>query len=150
MQLAEAQELLARLINSAPQPHVFAHVDRDQLLRMAEGNPLVLEWMVAQMRRAQTAHTVLDDLTRGKGDIARRVFERSFNLAEVGEDGRATLLALSLFVPNASHAALAAVAGFAAEIWRVNEALKPLADLRLIETTTDNQRVLVQEEEKGK
>ncbi|MBM4255934.1 MAG: tetratricopeptide repeat protein [Deltaproteobacteria bacterium] len=140
----EAQELLTRLINNAPQPRVFASVDRDQLIRVAEGNPLVLEWIVAQMRRAQTASTVLAELTQGNGEIAQRVFERSFNLPEVGDDGRATVLALSLFVPDASHEALSAVAGFGDDVRRVNDALKPLADLRLIETTEDNQRLLVQ------
>ncbi len=140
----EAQELLARLINNASNPHVFTGIDRDQLIRVAEGNPLVLEWIVRQMQKAQTASTVLTELTQGKGEITRRVFERSFNLPEVGEDGRATLLALSLFVPDASREALAAVAGFDGDIRCVNKALKLLADLRLIETTADNQRLLVQ------
>lgn len=107
-------------------------------------NPLVMEWLVAQIALAQTAEDVLEDLGQGKGDAAQRVFDRSFDLPQLGDDGRTVLLALSLFVPSASRGALAAVAGFAEDKNRLNEAVKRLAALRLLSTTDGGERLQVQ------
>jgi tetratricopeptide (TPR) repeat protein len=84
------------------------------------------------------------DLRKGKGTAAERVFDRSFNLPQVGDDGRAVLLALSLFSPSASRVALAEVAGFGTDVNRVNEAVKHLAALRLVASTAGGRRLLVE------
>ncbi len=85
---------------------------RQHIYETAEANPFLMEWVVAQIGAAQEPDTVFEELAEGEGDAAQRVFDRSFNLPQLGEDGRAALLALSLFVPSASREALAEVAGF--------------------------------------
>ncbi|HEV7857887.1 MAG TPA: toll/interleukin-1 receptor domain-containing protein [Pyrinomonadaceae bacterium] len=127
----EADDFLRRLIEQANDPNAFAGLDHDRIMQASERNPLVLQWVVAQIDLAQEAETVLNELSHGTGDAAQRVFNRSFELEQVGEDGRAALLALSLFVPDASRAALAEVAGFGDDIGRLNEAVKNLAALWL-------------------
>ena len=99
---------------------------------MAEGNPLIIQWIIGQIDVAQDYDEVLSDLSLGKGKAARRVFDRSFDLEHLTDDGRDALLALSLFAPNASRAALAEVAGFGDDTDRLNEALKRLSMLRLL------------------
>src|SRR6266498_3731759 len=56
---------------------------------------------------AQRPRDVLAELRQGEGDAALRVFDRTFNLEQLGDDARAALLALSLFTPSASREALA-------------------------------------------
>ena len=83
-------------------------------------------------------------LSLGKGDAAQRVFDRSFNLPQLGDDGRTVLLALSLFIPSASRGALAAVAGFGDDKNRLNKAVKSLATLRLLSAADGGERLQVQ------
>ena len=139
----EAQQFVVRLIQESPTPEVFAHLDRELLINTADRTPLVLEWIVAQIELAQEPQAVLDELTHGKGEAARRVFDRSFSLPRLGDDGRATLLALSLFVPSASRPALAEVAGLGEDEKRANEAVKCMAELRLVRPTNNGQRLAV-------
>lgn len=143
MSLPEAFEFVDRLIKQTQNPDVFAGLDRDQLIKKADSNPLVLQWVVAQMGLVQEPQTVLNDLTQGQGGAAQRVFDRSFNLPQVGDDGRAALLALSLFMPEASRSALAEVTGFGTDEKRLNEAVKCLAALWLIGTAERGQRLTV-------
>jgi tetratricopeptide (TPR) repeat protein len=103
-----------------------------------------MEWLVAQIDTAQAPYTVLDELAHGEGDAAERVFGRSFNLPQVGNDGRATLLALSLFVPSASREALAEVAGFGDNRKRLDAAVKNLSALWLIKGIDQNRRLTVE------
>lgn len=84
------------------------------------------------------------NLTRAEGEVGERVFQRSFNLPQLGDDARATLLALSLFTPSASRPALAEVAGLGTDMHRLNEAVKRLAALRLIQTTLSGRRLIVE------
>lgn len=140
----EAKEFLSRLIDQSGNPSAFHNLDRARLMQTAALNPLVMEWIVAQIALAQRAEDVLDDVAQGKGDAAQRVFDRSFNLPQLGDDGRSVLLALSLFVPSASREALAAVAGFANNKNRLNEAIRRLAALRLVSTINKGERLLVQ------
>jgi len=102
----------------------------------------VLQWILAQVDLAQEPDVVLEELKRGEGDAADRVFDRSFNLRQLGNDGRNVLLALSLFVPSASRAALAEVAGMGKNVIRLNKKILPkLALLWLVKTTDANQRL---------
>jgi len=143
MSLPEATEFLQKLIGQARDPRAFDGLDHQQIIQAADRIPLVLEWVMKQIDSTNQPQAVLDDLARGEGDAAKRVFDRSFDLQQVGDDGRATLLALSLFVPTASRAALAEVAGFGDDTGRLDHAVRQLAELRLIETTEGNERLSV-------
>ncbi|MGZ8842856.1 MAG: tetratricopeptide repeat protein [Pyrinomonadaceae bacterium] len=144
MSLPEADEFLQKLITEARKPQAFVELDRDQIIQAADRIPLVMQWVVKQIDSANQPQTVLEDLTHGKGDAAQRVFDRSFELLQLGDDGRAALLALSLFVPSASRAALAEVAGLDDRPERLNDAVQQLAELWLIETTEGNERLSVE------
>lgn len=128
----EADTFLQLLIDQAAEPLAFAQLERNRIMLASERNPLVMQWVVGQIDLAQEAETVLDDLAHGVGDAAQRVFDRSFELEQLGDDGRAVLLALSLFAPDASRAALAEVAGFGEDVGRLNEATKRLSGLWLV------------------
>jgi tetratricopeptide (TPR) repeat protein len=117
---------------------------RRRVYETAEANPHVMQWVVGQIDEAREPDTVFKELAEGEGDAAERVFARSFNLPQLGEDGRAALLALSLFVPSASREALAAVAGFGDERKRLDEAVKNLHALWLIKGIDQNRRLAVE------
>ncbi|MCI0489170.1 MAG: tetratricopeptide repeat protein [Blastocatellia bacterium] len=140
----EAREYVRRLIEQSGNPHAFDGLDRDRLIGECDANPLVMQWVAAQIDHAQRPGDVLDDLKRGEGDAAERVFDRSFNPEQVGDDGRSALLALSLFVPSAAREALAEAAGFGEDVRRLNEAMRMLSDLRLVKTTDGNERLLIE------
>jgi tetratricopeptide (TPR) repeat protein len=143
MSLEEAREFLRRLVERTRKPSNFDKLDRDDLIRRCEANPLVLQWVVRQIDLAQRPQVVLDELEQGEGDAAERVFTRSYNLPQLGDDGRAALLALSLFAPNASPEALAHVAGFGNDFRRLHKAVENLSALWLIETTEGNERLFL-------
>ncbi len=140
----EASQFVERHAALADNPEAVARVGHDEVIHAADGNPLVMQWIVARIGLAQSPGTVLEPLAQGKGGAVERVFDRSFNLPQLGDDGRAALLALSLFVSSASRQALAAVAGFGTDPGRLNEAVKRLAALRLLSTVDDGERLTVQ------
>jgi tetratricopeptide (TPR) repeat protein len=140
----EAQEFLEKRIAQTLDAQIFSPEVRQRIYVTAEGNPFLMEWVVAQIDNAQEPDKVLDELMHGEGDAAERVFGRSFNLPQVGEDGRAVLLALSLFVPSASRPALAAVAGFGDDEKRLNAAIKSLHALWLVKGLDGNRRFTVE------
>lgn len=146
MSVDEAREFVARFINQeAHDPQAFAGQDHDQIIKAAEANPLILQWVLALIDLAQEPQEVIDELIRGEGDAAQRVFDRSFDLPQLGDDGRAALLALSLFAPSASRQSLAEVAGFGKNNpKRLNEAVKSLASLWLVRTADGNQQLKVE------
>ncbi|HWS87418.1 MAG TPA: tetratricopeptide repeat protein [Pyrinomonadaceae bacterium] len=141
MSMDEARDFLQRLVERTRKPSNFGRLDRDDIIRRCEANPLVLQWVVRQIDLAKQPQAVLDDLARGEGDAAERVFTRSFNLPQLGDDGRAALLALSLFTPDASRDPLAEVAGFDNDLRRLNNAVERLSALWLVETTEGNERL---------
>ncbi len=108
----EAQELLGRLIDKTQSPELFTSAVRKRILDAAGGIPLALKWLVAQTIMTKRPAGGLEKLRRGKGKAADRAFNNAFTLPQLGDDGRAALLALSLFTPSAAHEALAYVAGF--------------------------------------
>ena len=144
MYLDEVHEFIDRLINQTQNLDAFHGLDRNRIIDVAGRNPLVLQWVIAQVELVQDPQTVLNELGQGYGDATRRIFDRSFNLPQLGHDGRATLLALSLFVPSASRSGLAKVAGFQGNEDRVNEAVKGLAALCLVKTTDSGLRLTVE------
>ncbi|MBA3242772.1 MAG: TIR domain-containing protein [Acidobacteria bacterium] len=144
MSREEAQEFLEKLITQTQDPEVFSEEVRQRVYETAEANPFLMEWVVAQIDASQEPGTVLEELKHGEGDAAERVFDRSFNLPQVGDDGRAALLALSLFTPSASRPALASVAGFGDDEKRLSEALKNLRALWLIKGLDENSRFTIE------
>ncbi|HKS43109.1 MAG TPA: tetratricopeptide repeat protein, partial [Blastocatellia bacterium] len=139
---SEANEFLDRMIEQVYDPDAFERLDRNHIIEAAGANPLVMQWIIAQIDQAQLPSDVLKDLARGEGDAAERIFDRSFNLPQVGSDGRDTLLALSLFAPSASPNALAAVAGFGKDSRRVREAIRSLGVLSLVKTTREERWII--------
>lgn len=144
MSLPEAHELLQILIGQARHQTAFDGLEREEIIKAADRIPLVLQWVVKRIDSSKQPQAVLDDLARGEGDAAKRVFDRSFDLPQVGDDGRGVLLALSQFMPSASRTALAKVAGFGDDTKRLNQAVQQLADLWLIEMSQGNERLSVE------
>lgn len=142
MSMTEAREFVGRLIGQARHPQSFKGLEHDEIINAADRNPLVLQWVIKQIDQAKQPRTVLGELAQGKGDAAERVFGRSFNL--LNDDGRAALLALSLFVPSASRIALAEVAGFGENAARLDAAAAQLAELWLANPTERNERLTVE------
>jgi tetratricopeptide (TPR) repeat protein len=145
MRPEEAHDLLGQLIAQAREPEAFINLDRERVIKTAEANPLVLQWIFGQINLAQDPDEVLDDLSHGEGDAAKRVFDRSYNLPQLNNGGRAVLLALALFVPSATRPMLAAVAGsnLDKDKKRFREATKTLASLWLVHMTDDGKRLAV-------
>jgi tetratricopeptide (TPR) repeat protein len=136
----EADAFLRRLTAQVYDPGVFENLDFDRVIKTAEGNPLVLQWIVGQIALAQDPEEVLDELAHGEGSAAQRVFDRSYNLPQLSTGGRAVLLALSMFVPSATRSALADVAGMGKEKdkKRFKQAVATLSALWLIRATRDH------------
>lgn len=107
----EAREFFRRRVRETQSPQIFNDMVRDCVLHEADGNPLALKWIVEQIDRTRRPDGVLQELRRGKGAAANRIFNYTFK-HQLGDDERAALLALSLFTPNAAHEPLARVAGF--------------------------------------
>jgi len=145
MSLEEAATYMERLVAQTPYPQIFTPDVRERVYKTAEGNPFVMLWVIGQINLAQEPDAVLEELKRGKGDVAGRLFDRSFNLPQLGEDGRAALLALSLFAPSASPEALAQAAGFGDD-WtkRLEEAINNLQALWLVKGADGSNRLAVE------
>lgn len=147
MSLNEAERFLGLLIEQTQDPTIFAPPYRQRLIETAEANPLIMEWIVGQIDLANDPEEVLNDLTHGEGDAAHRVFDRSYNLPQLNEGGRAVLLALSLFTPSAGRPTLAAVAGMdlgkAKDKKRFKRAQEALASLWLIKKMEGGLRLAV-------
>ena len=140
----EARELLDRLTGQTQEPGIFSVEVRGRIYETAEANPFLMEWIVAQIDEAREPRTVLEELAHGEGDAAERVFNRSLNLPRVGDDGRAALLALSLFAPSASRPALSEVAGFGDDLKRLDQVVGNLYALWLIKGLDENSRFTIE------
>ncbi|MGA9996557.1 MAG: tetratricopeptide repeat protein [Pyrinomonadaceae bacterium] len=142
----EAKEFAERWIKrEAHSPRAFEGVELDRIIDTAGRNPLVMQWVLARIDLAGEPGEVLEELMQGEGDAAQRVFDGSFNLPQLGDDGRDALLALSLFVPDASRDALSEAAGFGSNgKKRLNEAVTRLSSLWLVETTGGNKRLKIE------
>jgi tetratricopeptide (TPR) repeat protein len=143
MSREEAAEFLERLAGQTQDPQIFTPEVRERVYETAEANPFVMQWVVGQIDLAQEPGAVLEELRHGAGDAARRVFDRSFELPLLGDDGRDTLLALSLFAPSATVEALSAVSGFD-DAGRAREAVKNLRRLWLVKGVDGNRRLAVE------
>lgn len=138
----EANSFLDRLIEDSTLPNAFTGEIRQKTIEMAERNPLIMQWIVGQIDAAQSPNEVFEELKHGEGDAAERVFNRSFNLPQLGNDGRSVLLALSLFVQSARRKSVREAVGIT-DNKRFNKALKNLANLRLINVTEGSERLFL-------
>lgn len=145
MSREEAAKFLGKLTEQTLDPQIFTSEVSSRIYKTAEANPHVMQWVVGQIDEARVPDTVFEELAEGEGDAAERVFARSFNLPQLGDDGRAALLTLSLFAPSASREALARVAGFGDD-WekRLDEAVKNLHALWLVKGLDGNRRLIVE------
>ncbi|MFL6208020.1 MAG: tetratricopeptide repeat protein [Pyrinomonadaceae bacterium] len=139
----EAQAFLNSLIGLTIEPRIFTSTLRAQIIQVTEASPLLMQWVVAQIDAAQEPGTVLADLAQGRGDATEHVFDRSFNLPQLGDDGRAALLSLSLFTPSATREELAEIAGFGSDVQRLNRAVQSLVGLWLASATDNNRRLVL-------
>lgn len=95
------------------------------------GVPLALVWSIAQMGFGYGVDTVLHRLGHPSSDIARFCFEGSMKQIR-GTGAHKILMALSLFLTDASREALGYVAGFEEDVIGRDEALVCLEKLSLI------------------
>jgi len=146
MRPEEANGLVDQLIAQTHEARAFAKLDRERIIQIAEANPLVLQWIVGQIDLAQDPDEVLDDLQHGEGKAADRVFNRSYELKQLNNGGRAVLLALSLFAPSATRKAVAEVANIGKDSDRrkFRDAIRSLSSLWLIHTADENHRLAVE------
>jgi tetratricopeptide (TPR) repeat protein len=142
----EAEVFLNKLVKQTRDPGIYTEAVRRRLLATAERNPLIIQWVVGQINLAQNPDDVLDELAHGEGSAAHRVFDRSFDLPQMAEGGRAVLLALSLFMPSATRTALAEVAGMGKDKdkKKFRRAQQTLASLWLLNQTDGGQRLAVE------
>ncbi len=142
----EGSALLDRLVEQTSNPDIYTEAVRGRILETAEYNPLVIQWVVRQINLANDPEEVLTELAHGEGKAAERVFDRSFNLPQLAEGGRAVLLALSLFMPSATRNALAEVAGMSRDKdWKkFKKAQETLASLWLLTPASGGQRLAVE------
>lgn len=135
----EAREFLELRIQQSSQPDKFKEIDLNKVAEVAEYNPMLMRWVVAQLEQAMRPQDVFDKIARGKGEAPERIFNQSFDY--LGDDGQTALLALALFVPTTSREALAAVCGFKDGRDRVNEAIRTLAAFDLLDTAAEGDRL---------
>jgi tetratricopeptide (TPR) repeat protein len=139
MLLEEAREFIRQVTARTPK-RVLPDEMFELILSISHGNPLLIGLVVKQITFGIDPSAALSGLVGGEEWFAH-VFNRSFNLTQVGDDGRAVLLALALFVPNASRNALARVAGFGDDLKRLNKAIKKLSAAWLIDTSNEGRRL---------
>jgi len=135
----EANQFLQSLVRQSTEQAKLERVGPEEIAELAERNPMLMRWVVAQLEEAMRAQDVFDKIGRGKGEAPERIFNQSFE--RLGDDGQMALLALSLFVPTASREALAAVCGFEDGKDRVNEAIRRLAAFDLLDTAIEVDRL---------
>jgi len=140
----EAMEFLWRVIRLPPSKSLFEEsAVGERVVSVCEGNPLAIQLLVAQIEFVQDATEALAAMLKEKGDPLIHAFDLSFDLPQLGEEGRVALLGLELFVPDASREALAAVAIPDGDLERLEEAVSQLTRLKLATNSADDNRLAV-------
>src|SRR5262249_24916733 len=80
----EASQFVDRHAALVDNTEAIASIGYDAVIQAADGNPHLMQWIVAQIGLAQSPGTVLGQLAQGKGSAVARVFDRSFNLPQLG------------------------------------------------------------------
>jgi tetratricopeptide (TPR) repeat protein/DNA polymerase III delta prime subunit len=135
MYVDESDNLIQGLLELTQNPELFTDDIRQRIYEVTEGRPALIEWIVKQIDVGEDEpEEVCRRAARGEGDVIQRILGRSFEL--LGKDGRATLLALSLFPSSATREALGAVVGLKEQ--RLKDAIWDLRTLMLIEMETQD------------
>ncbi len=141
MSADEAHELIRRLFSNSSVLDKFNKDISRRISEAARRRPILIEWLESQINISGIPpEKLFREMKQGKDDGSGPIFDRFFDLPQLGEDGRVALLALSLFVPDASREALAAVAGFPGDDARLTNALESLHRLKLIRGDDKNER----------
>jgi tetratricopeptide (TPR) repeat protein len=129
---SEAKEFWIRLVERhALHKHVFSHVSPEGVIEKYGRNPFILhKGVFTYVNTHCDWESVEEVIFSPEGEVARRVFQRSFELA--GESGRRLLLALSLFNPHASRKDLAGVAGLNPSSKEFAESVRNLISLQMM------------------
>lgn len=144
----EAVEFLFRL-QRLKEKNLFGDLGPRHIAAVCGSNPLAMRLFVAQLAFTGNVEAALkdigdSDIRKSKDDPVIRVYDRSVNLPELGDDGRTMLRALALFVPSASRAALSAVAGFGDDHEGLESRISALQQLELISVTPGADRLMVE------
>jgi tetratricopeptide (TPR) repeat protein len=138
----EANSYLNRLLEDSTLLNAFTKEIQQRIIETTERNPLVMQWVVGQIDAAQSPEEVFEELKHGESDAAERVFNRSFNLPQLGDDGRSVLLTLSLFALSARRKSVKSIVKIG-DNKRFNQALENIANLRLINVTDGSERLFL-------
>jgi tetratricopeptide (TPR) repeat protein len=105
--------------------------EQENLWQRTDGVPLAVVWSIGLMGLGGSVESVLRRLGSGQSDIARFCFEES--MAQIRErDAQQLLLALALFVDDASREALGVVAGLGEDDFGRDTGLEELLRLSLV------------------
>ena len=131
---SEAKEFWVRLVERhALHKHVFRHIPPEEVIEKYGRNPFILyKGVFTYVNTQGDWESVEEVIFSPEGEVAQRVFRRSFELEQVGESGRRLLLALSLFNPNASRDALANVAGLNPSSKEFAESVRNIISLQMM------------------
>ncbi|MGH9940811.1 MAG: TIR domain-containing protein, partial [Pyrinomonadaceae bacterium] len=119
----EAQEYIGKLTAEAGSPRALAGMG-SEIYKAADGNPLVIEWMVRLIGLTGEPETIFRAFAATRGDARERVAESTYRLPQVGDDGRDAVRAFVFFRQGASVAALTHVAGFGRDTLRLDAVLQ--------------------------
>lgn len=135
MYVDESDDLIQGLLELTLNPELFTEDIRLRIYEVTEGRPALIEWIVKQIDAGEDEpEEVCNRAARGEGDVIQRILDRSFEL--LSKDGRATLLALSLFPSSATREALGVTVGLKGQ--RLKDAILDLRTLMLIEMETQD------------
>ncbi len=142
MLVSEAEQFLKRIISQNPDSKILKELNLFETMDVCGRNPLAMQMLLAQIEFTGNPQEAFKRLHKFDSSLDSIVRD-SIDLPELGADGRAALIAISLFVPGASKTALAEVAGFGNEIERLDEITKPLTTLKLIWKIAEGSRLAV-------
>ncbi len=138
MTTSEAENFISWLIQESSNPRWVRHINIKQVIKIAEGNPMLIQWVVGQLQFAIQPEQVFREMESGIGEATRRVFGRSFLL--LSEKAQEVLLSLSIFRAGASNKALTQICEIENSSL-TNSCLAELRKLKLLEQTNSSERI---------
>lgn len=130
---SEAKEFWIRLVERhALHKHVFNRVSPEEVVEKYGRNPFILyKGVFTYVNTQGDWESVEEVILSPEGEVAQRVFRRTFELLS-GEPDRRLLLALSLFNPSALREDLAIVAGLNPSSKEFAESVRNLISLQMM------------------
>jgi tetratricopeptide (TPR) repeat protein len=120
--------------------NVAVSKEQSRIYNLTEGIPLALHLVLGFLNLHPNPKAALSEMEKMAGEAVERSFRLSYDSLATDRDSRLTLLALSLFVPNASLPALTEVTGFIKRGGRIDKALARLQALGLVDKPADKKR----------